>query len=282
MTGFLPFGVRMRCRILAPVLLLVAFFIFVLPEPVRGQERRHGERAAEASLELAKGEQGAVMDRIAQLRAEIAQATGRVDVSPEGIRAAVEQLQAQQEKLMLDEAGAQGRREGLERAIKEYSAAATERASSDEAVKQLESVAALREAELKRKLQLQKVGAIAQDELSAAEAAVAQARADVAVAKHHAAGDTGPNSALDVWNRELMNLSIEQAERQARLNYIRDRLDKYNKIAASVDNLERVIGELRAIDTRVDAARQKVDELHAEPAEEPSAVTTQPAQPQGK
>jgi chromosome segregation ATPase len=252
----------------------------------RAEDRRPELAAAEQAIFHAQGELGAVLDRVARLRAEIAQVTGRVDVSPEGIRAAVGQLQQQQEQLMLDEAGAQGRRQGLEQAIKEYSNAASNRASSDEAVKQLESVLAIRETELKRKLQLQKVGAIAADELGQAEAAVAQARADVADAKHRIAGDVGPNSALDVWNRELMNLSIEQMERRARLDYIRNRLDKYSQVMAAVSDLERTAGEQRAIDARIEASRQRLDILRASEAATEAATPTQPnthpAQTQGK
>lgn len=266
----------------ALVLIALGSILAVAPTSGRAQEQRPDALEAERANAIVEKERNEVMERLMQLQAEIGKVTGRVDVSPEGIRAAVAQLQQQQEQLMLDEAGAQGRRAGLEQAIKEYSSAAVGRAQSDEAVKQLQSVLDIREAELKRKLQLQKVGAIAADEIAQAEAAVAQARADVADAKHRIAGDVGPNSALDVWNRELMNLSIEQAERQARLDYIRSRLDKYGQVTTAVSDLERTAGELRAIDARINASRQRLDLLRASEAVTPPQSNTQPSATQGK
>jgi chromosome segregation ATPase len=237
---------------------------------------------AERDYEMAQRDRDVLADRLAKLRSEIAQATGRVDVSAQGLRRSIEKLQEQQEQIQLDDAGAQGRRQGLEEAIKQYTARAADRAASDEAAKQLEKVVAVREEQLKRVQQLFQAGAAPSSEVAAAEAAVAQAQADVAMAKQRAAGETGPNSALDAWNREAMTLSIEESERQGRLKYIRDRLDQYKQVIAHVADLEQLTGDLRTAEARREAARSNLERIRAQVPAATSADksnSTQPARP---
>ena len=253
------------------VLLVLSTALVLCPAAGRAQDRPPEATAprpellaeAEQAYAAAQEERNEAAHRFSQLRSEIARATGLVEVSADGLRHAVEKLQEQQEQLLLDEAGAKGRREGLEEAIKEYTATATDRAASDEAVRQLEKVAAVREQELKRLEQLFKAGAVPTNEVAAGEAAVAQAQADVALAKQRAAGGTGPNSALDAWNREAMNLSIEQTERRARLQYIQSRLDTYKQVISQVSDLEQLAADLQAAEARRDAARSHLERIRA-------------------
>lgn len=270
------------------VLLVISTALVLCPASGRGQDRpREGTAPApgilawaEKDYQMAQRDRDMLADRLAKVRGEIAQATGQVDVSADGLRRSIEKLQEQQEQIQLDEAGAQGRRLGLEEAIKSYTAAAAGRAQSDEVAKQLQTVVRIREEQLKRVQQLLQAGAAQSSEVAAAEAAVAQAQADVATAKQRAAGETGPNSALDAWNREAMNLSIEESERQARLNYIRNRLDQYKQVIAQVADLEQMAGDLRAAEARREAARTNLERVRAQvpgasPANKPDA--SQPA-----
>jgi chromosome segregation ATPase len=265
------------------LLLVVSTALALCPAPGRAQDQPPAATAqvpgillwAEKEYAMAQNDRHQMADQLAKLRSEIANATGQVEVSADGIRHAIEKLQEQQEQLQLDAAGADGRRQGLERAIKEYTATAADRAASDEAVKQLEKVAAVRAQQLERVQQLYKAGAVQSNEVATAEAAVAQAQADVALAKQRAAGGPGPNSALDTWNREAMNLSVEESERRARLKYIQSRLDQYQQVIGHVGELEQLTADLRAAEARREAARLNMERIRAQ------VPTTNGAAPSG-
>ena len=264
----------MKSRLLTLGVMLVAVpaALVVSPAPGRGQDRASEGTApapgillwAEKEYEMAKSDRDMLADRLAKVRSEIAQATGQVEISADGLRHAIEKLQEQQEQILLDAAGAQGRRQGLEDAIKRYTATAAERAASDEAAKQLEKVVAVRQQQLQRVQQLFQAGATPSTEVAAAEAAVAQAQADVAIAKQRAAGESGPNSALDAWNREAMNLSIEESERRARLKYIQSRLEQYKQVIAQAGDLDQLAADLRAAEARREVARSDLERIRAQ------------------
>lgn len=139
---------------------------------------------------------------------------------------------------MLEEAGARGRRRGIEEAVDRYTAMTQKRADDDPVVAELERVISFREQELKRLDQLQKVGAVSPSELNAAETSLANSRVELASAKQRAAGGTSASEALDNWNREAINLSIDEMDRQARLDYIAARLQKLNKVDQDIRDLE--------------------------------------------
>lgn len=234
---------------------------------------------AEKAYAGAQRQREELADRLAGLREEIANATHQVEVSPDGLRRAIEKLQEQQEQLQLDEAGAQGRRQGLEQAIKEYTESVANRATSDDAVKEYKRLVEIRTEQLQRIQTMYKQGAAPASEVSNAEVAVAQAQADLATAKQRAAGETGPNGALDAWNREAMNLSIEQAERRARLQYIQSRLDKYNQVMPKVLELDQLAAELRNAEERQNRVRLMLDGIGASTSNTSQENANRPPQP---
>ena len=156
----------------------------------------------------------------------------------------IKKLQEQQEQLLLDEAGAVGRQRGIELAIDKYTAMMRDRAAGDPVVGELEKVISFREQELKRMMQLQKVAAISAGEVNNAETELAKSRVDLAEAKRRAAGGSSTSSALDDWNREAMNLSIEKMDRHARLDYIAGRLGKLNRLDEDLMDLTDALNNL--------------------------------------
>jgi hypothetical protein len=149
----------------------------------------------------------------------------------------IKKLQEQQEQLLLDEAGASGRERGIEKAISQYTAMTRERADSDPAVKEFEKVVAARESQVKDMQERLKIGICTPAETLAASALLAQSHADLAAAKQRAAGGSQSSDALDAWNREAMNLSIEKMDRHARLDYIAARLEKLNRLDEDLTDL---------------------------------------------
>ena len=187
--------------------------------------------------------------KVAGIETDIRNATGRFDVSADGLNKAIDTLQQQQEQLELDEAGSVGRQRATEEAVARFTEEAKKRLDAgDPVVSELEKVVTSREKQLDRMQSLNKTGAIAVESVESAEAALLQAKAEVAAARKNAAGGNGVTEALSAWNREAMNLSIERAEREARLQYIEKRIDSLKKGVAMLDNLDRAMQEERAAD----------------------------------
>lgn len=218
---------------------------------------------AREGYDAALAEQDKAAARLAELRAMIAQESGRIDVSSEGIRSAVQKLEEQQEQLQLEDAGAAGRRRGLEEAVKKYTDLAKTRGDSDPVVAELEKVAALRERQFARMLQLNKAAAVSESDLAAAEVAVAQSRAELAAAKQRAAGGAATNEALEAWNRESMNLSIEALDRQARLEYLNARLAELKRAVGRLAELDQAVHALNAAETEALNAKSHLQQMQS-------------------
>ena len=220
---------------------------------------------AQQQLERAEKERAAAMDKTEATRQEIRSATGRADVSPEGLRQAITKLQEQQETLLLDEAGAGGRRQGLSEAIAKLTQQVKNKADTDAAVDELTQVVALREKELQRMQQLDATHTIPQQTLEDAQAKVADARLKLIEARRQTIGNANAES-LEMWNRELMSLSVAEVERRARLKFIQERLNRLSAVVPKIDELERSIGEeqraertLQTAQSRYNDARQRQD-----------------------
>jgi chromosome segregation ATPase len=227
----------------------------------RTDRSNHRLELAKEYYDRARAEQANAANVVADLRAQIAQDSGRIDVSSEGIRAAVQKMEEQEEQLQLEEAGAAGRRQGLEEAVKKYTDLAKARCDSDPVVTELQKVADLRDRELARVEQLRKVAAVSDSDVTNAEMALAQSRADLAAAKQRAAGGAGASEALDGWNREAMNLSIEGLDRQARLKYLTVRLAQLEQAVAKLPRLDQAVHELNRAETEALNARSRWQQM---------------------
>ena len=209
---------------------------------------------AKKSLEEAEKDRAMAMDRTEATRQQLRNETGRADVSPEGMRQAITKLQEQQEQLLLDQAGAEGRRKGLTEAIDKLTSQMKVKADTDAAVDELKQVIALREKELQRLRQLQE--AVSQKAIEDAQAAVADARLKLIEVRRQAIGNTNAES-LEMWNRELINLSVAEIERQARLKFIQDRLNRLSAAVPKIDELERALSEEQHAERNLQAAQSR-------------------------
>ena len=219
---------------------------------------------AEEQLKSTESLQRQAMDNVSVMREELRKATGRADVSPEGMRQAITRLQEQQEQLLLDEAGAEGRKAGLSEAVKRPSDEIQAKANTDAATDELKQVLTLREKELQRMQELGKAKAVAQKEVDEAQAAVADARLKLIEVRRQAVGTANAES-LEIWNRELMTLSVAGLERRARLKFIQDRLERLSAALPKIDELERRIAEeqraermLQEAQSRYNTIRQRI------------------------
>ena len=149
-------------------------------------------------------------------------------------------LQEQREQLQLDEAGAQGRRQGLTDAISKLTAQMENRVASDDRARELAKVVEVRQAEFDRMKQLQNTGAIAAGEVGVAEANLADAKTRLVQVRFRKASSNPSTEVLDSWNRQLLELSVTSLERDARLGYLQKRLATLAATLGNVDRLEQL------------------------------------------
>ena len=112
--------------------------------------------------------------------------------------------------------------------------------------------------------ELGKAKAVAQKEVDEAQAAVADARLKLIEVRRQAVGTANAES-LEIWNRELMTLSVAGLERRARLKFIQDRLERLSAALPKIDELERRIAEeqraermLQEAQSRYNTIRQRI------------------------
>jgi chromosome segregation ATPase len=187
--------------------------------------------------------QAQAAEKLADLKAAVRKQTGLVDVTPEAVRRLISTLQEQREQLSLDDAGAEGRRNALREAVANLSVQLDQKVQANEVTKAMQAVLDVRRSQLERIKALIKTGAAAQAEADQAEANVAAAVADQASARQKILG-TAAAETLDVWNRELMEVTISREERHARLKYIETRLTALSEALGNLDQIEKLRGGL--------------------------------------
>jgi chromosome segregation ATPase len=243
-------------------LLIFLLGIVTATQFASGQDTRNSNTAVSGAG--ADGFEGAALVKaaekyLAQTSAEVAELRDAVQkmtglASSSGYPKLVSDLQEQRETLLEEEAAAKGRRAGLEDAIARLDKQTTTRAGDDPVFKELQAVVKARQTKLDRLKQMQQAAAVAQSEVDEAVAELALSRANAAAAQQRLT--SGANDALDVWNRELMNLNIAAEERAARLNYIKTRLDSLEGASSAVDQLESARDRMHQAEAALNEARQ--------------------------
>src|ERR1051325_9098337 len=110
------------------------------------------------------------------IRAEIRNATGRVEVSPEVLRASIASLDADKQRLSLELAGLSMRRKMLQEGVAKFGHDAEKAVADDAIVKELSKIIDARQSELARLRLLVSKAVASQADLGKAEADVAEAQ----------------------------------------------------------------------------------------------------------
>jgi chromosome segregation ATPase len=190
------------------------------------------EEFARATLELRNAR-----DKLRDVRQQMQSLSGRIEVSPDVLRHAAVKLEDEQQSLELEQAAMSARQEAMEKAAATAAARAKQAAEEDPVARELAKVVDARETAWKQLRQAFARGLTTPQEVSAAEAALAEAKAKLAAQREQAVVAAGGDG-LAALNRELTNLSISEQERQARLRFIKERLAKLAQALQLVDDLE--------------------------------------------
>lgn len=263
----------MRCRNFSAVVLILTWSLAVHAQQAPAQhlpsvEELQAQRMEEASKRLAEAqhERKGLFDMLSDVRQQVRAQTGLLEVTPEAIHQVIGKLQEQREQLELDGAGAAGRRKGLDEALAELSAKLKARAAAaDPVADELAKVVEARQNQLDRVTTLSAQAVVSKEALDNAKESLAAARAELAAARQKSASNASAE-VLDAWNRQRLELTIGEQERQAKLDFINKRLGAFSKAQNDIDRLEEIRVHFDQTDRAVvkaqdelDAARQKID-----------------------
>src|SRR5438105_1427538 len=223
----------------------------------RDDAQKKFQRAEEWSHN-AEAQESCLRKQLATLREDLRTRTAHVEVSPEAIAQATLKLESLREDLLLERAGAQAREKALAEAIAKYSDRAEHQMDRDPVVMPLREVVKQNELMVKRLEVLSKQGTVSTTDLSTARAALATAEANLAEKRREAALAAG-GAQLAVLNRELTQVSITSAERDARLRFIEQELDKLRSVGPMLDQYESTVDRLRRARRALDDARTELD-----------------------
>jgi chromosome segregation ATPase len=220
------------------------------------------QAAAEARLKKAEQEYDAAKNAVAEMERVLHSLTQRAETSKASLSKAASHLDEEAEALALEQAGADARQKALEAAIAQQSKRAEAAVQKDEVAAELQKVVDARTAQAKRTEQMQATGAVANTDLESVMAAVAEARARLAERRQQTAATAG-GAALAEWNKELLNLSIANAERHAKLKFLEERRQGLGEALQKADDLEHY----RTAMTRADSTR-RTEQQNIESTEE--------------
>jgi hypothetical protein len=193
----------------------------------------------------------------AELRDKMRVASGRADVSAKNVSEALTRLEEEKQKVELEMMGKKARRAALEEQLAKQSDTVEKRINDDAIAAELEKVVKIRQEAMDRLKKLHDSGNVSNTEVNEAVSAAAEARAKLLERRRDAAAEAG-GDALQAFNRELLNLSIEQRELEARLDYIARHLPglrEASDLAGDLDRAESDVAsarvELRETDAKL-------------------------------
>jgi chromosome segregation ATPase len=231
--------------------------------PTAVQERRirnaeQQQAAAQARLKKAVQEYEAAKNAAAELEHVLHALTQRAETSKASLSKAASHLDEEAEALALEQAGADARQKALEAAIAQQSKRAEAAVQKDEVAAELQKVVDARTAQAKRTEQMQATGAVANTDLDSVMAALAEARARLAERRQQTAATAG-GAALAEWNKELLNLSVANAERHAKLKFLEDRRQGLAEALQKADDLGRYKDAMARADSARRSAQQEIE-----------------------
>jgi chromosome segregation ATPase len=226
------------------------------PAQVEQQIRyaEHSQASAQARLKKAEQEYDQANAAAADLERKLHALTQRAETSRSSLSKAASHLDEEVEALALEQAGADARQKALEAVIAQQAKRAEAAVQDDPVAAELQKVVDARAAQVKRTEQLQATGAVPNTDVDAVTAALAEARARLAERRQQTAAAAG-GAALADWNRELLNLSVANAERHAKLKFLEGRRQGLPEALQLADELARYKDVMRDDRDRRNAKR---------------------------
>lgn len=188
---------------------------------------------------------------------------GIADASIDGVHAMARDLDSQLEMTTVDIAGKTARQKALAVAISKLSDEMDAKVAADPITHELLDVVTIKERELFRAKQGHSQGAVSDGDLDHAADECAQAKAALLERREAAAKAAGADS-LDQWNRDLLSVSVDLAEQNARGNIIKSRVESLRDLLTNIANYpsQNVLQATRdGLDPQIAALQTQLHEL---------------------
>ena len=197
------------------------------------------------------------------MEAKLRKQSDSIDVSPATIHQLLSSLQTQRESLSLDLVAKQARAEALTEQIAKFSDQLAKKVEDDPVATELQKVVELQQKAADHLHEMFTRGLASPTEVDKANTELAEARAKLVERKSLAASTAGGDT-LAAWNRELMNLSVDQAELNARLKAINERLNRLSDAGDMLDRAEQIRARIADVNKAMTEADAKVSDLQSE------------------
>lgn len=237
-------------------------------------------QVANQELQIAQDHFSVAAEQFKDLRAKIQKLSGRFEVSGDALQSDASHYDKELESLQLESVGAKARRDAIEKAIKEQSDQAKTALHDDPVAGELQKVVDARQQQAKFVEAQTKMGTATHADLNNVQATLAEAQAKLAERQQTAAAASGADNLASL-NRELATLMIAEDERQAKIDFLKGRLEKLRPLLEMTDDLQERERDLamareeyhraqqQAEDDRMQAQRNEIlNRLEAERARE--------------
>jgi hypothetical protein len=199
---------------------------------------------AEKRLALAdrnRAEAEEAMHKLFAKQRALCEEAGTSDLHRESVLEMTRELESMRQQLEMERVAQQARREAIERQLAETSALVSQRTAEDATVAELSKIVEIQAARVERMKKLAEAGTASETELMAAEEPLARAKAHV-VERRQAAAEAHGGGLMPQLNTELAHMNIEGAELNARIQFVKERLEKARPLLELADRFEQEVG----------------------------------------
>ena len=201
--------------------------------------------------------------QLAAIRQQLRAQTGRSDASVDGIRDELSKMEDARQEMQVELDAKAARAQALSQNIAKLTGQVEEKVKNDPVAAELEKVVEARQKQAERIKTLAGQGQANAAELDAAIAEVADARAKL-LDRRASAADAAGGDTVSSWNKELMALSVDTAELQARLEKLAARADRYRQVMDQLDQFENLTAARDSLQESLDQLRDRLRELQHE------------------
>lgn len=165
---------------------------------------------------------------------------GQGDLVPEAVMDQLRRLDHERQRMEMDLLGQQARLKALQQQIQATGERVLDASRDDAMIKPLQEKLELLREQLKRVAEQNKAGVLPESEVQRVRIAMSEAEAQLAEARRKVA-QAGGGEVLGKLNTELAMLSVNVAETEARLQYIREQMERNRRLAGAADEYEMTI-----------------------------------------
>ena len=240
---------------------LVDFFRTYLAREYEESRKQSLERD-QRDFDINQRRADVINQELNRMRERLRDLSGRSDVSPKTLTAALSTMDDELQHLRIDRLAKDARRSALEEQIAQLTERVAKRIETDPIAAELQKVVDAREETAKNLKMMHEQGSASRAEFQQAVAQAAEAKAKLLQQQRDSAAAAGGTS-LEAFNRELMNLSIDAKEMDIKTKYLEDRLPKLRQAVELLDDYTRIEQRAKDADSSLDIVTRHLEDARA-------------------